>query len=403
MAKLSCPYCYGNITGQRLWFRCRGGGSPGKPGCAKEVDEIRKQATGFDEAVYPSFKPGPQFTLPGGLTVTFSQTPSALCDQCGGETAEKVCPLCHTPLPHSFGDRTSPLIALVGAKGTGKTVYLRGLIEQLRGTVPARFDADVRLAGDAQFDNPILRPTAEMFPNRQLFNQTKQATNGRSEAVVFEWRRKRAIPLPGQAFRTTYLSFFDTAGEDLSKQATALELRYLAAADALIVLLDPFMLPQAAQRLRLPREAILSDEATADVLFRVTETLRQGQRLRKNSRVRIPVAVAFAKIDAFFGILGPDHPLVQRPADNGAYDEAAGRATHEHVRSLIYEYGGSQIDTHLRMNYRDFQYFAVSSLGAEPDYTAGLVNERGVLAFRTEEPLLWLLSRFSIIPRQVRS
>ncbi len=402
MAKLSCPYCYGNITGKRLWFRCKGEGSPGKPGCVKEEDPQRTRMTGFQEHVLPSFEPKPQFTLPGGIPVTFPARTSAICPRCDGETPEKVCPLCHTPLPHNFGDGRSPLIALVGAKGTGKTVYLRGLIEQLRAGIPERFDADVRLTGDAQFSNEILKPAAEMFPNRQLYAQTMQATNGRSEAVVFEWRQARQLQLPGRAFRTTYLSFFDTAGEDLTKQASALELRYLAAADALIVLLDPFMLPQAAQQLQLPQAAIRSDEATADVLSRVTEALRRGQRLKTNAQVQIPIAVAFAKIDAFFGILGPDHPLVQRPPNEGAYDEAAGQATHEHVRSVLHDFGGGQIDTHLRLNYRHFRYFAVSTLGAPPDYSAGLVSERGVLPFRVDEPLLWLLSRFNVIPRQVR-
>ncbi len=402
MAKLSCPYCYGDITRQLLWYRCKGEGSPGKPGCKTAVDDVRKQMTGFDEQVRPSFKPKPLVTLPGGIELPMPGMRSAVCDQCGGESSERVCPLCHTPLPHSFGDRTSPLIAMVGAKGTGKTIYLRGLIEQLRTTIPGRFDADVRLAGDAHFSSSLVRQTGQMFPHRALDPQTAQAHNGRSEAVVFEWRQARSVQLPGRAFRTSYLSFFDTAGEDLTRQASAMELRYLAAADALIVLLDPFMLPQATQRLRLPQEAIRSQESTADVLFRVTEALRQGQKLRANSQVNIPVAVAFAKFDAFFETLGPDHPLVQRPAGQGAYDEAGGSATHEQVRALLHEYGGQDIDIHLRMNYKHFRYFAVSSLGAAPDYAANLVNERGALPFRMEEPLLWLLSRFNIIPRQVQ-
>jgi hypothetical protein len=50
------------------------------------------------------------------------------------------------------------------------------------------------------------------------------------------------------------------------------------------------------------------------------------------------------------------------------------------------------------MNYSAFRYFAVSALGAEPDYRRATVDEAGVQPFRVEEPLLWLLSRFDVVP-----
>jgi hypothetical protein len=54
------------------------------------------------------------------------------------------------------------------------------------------------------------------------------------------------------------------------------------------------------------------------------------------------------------------------------------------------------------MNYTNFRYFAVSSLGAEPDYEADRqaapVSESGVRPFRVDEPLVWLLSQFHVVP-----
>ena len=44
--------------------------------------------------------------------------------------------------------------------------------------------------------------------------------------------------------------------------------------------------------------------------------------------------------------------------------------------------------------------FAVSALGAPPDYANSIVDARGVRPFRVAEPLLWLLSQFQVIPRQ---
>ena len=57
------------------------------------------------------------------------------------------------------------------------------------------------------------------------------------------------------------------------------------------------------------------------------------------------------------------------------------------------------INDYLRLYYRDYQYFFVSALGAEPDYEHAMVNKRGVFPDRVEEPLLWLMHKGGLIPR----
>jgi hypothetical protein len=125
--------------------------------------------------------------------------------------------------------------------------------------------------------------------------------------------------------------------------------------------------------------------------------LRSSHGVRGNKRIGIRIAVAFAKIDAFFDVLGPDHPLLRTPPPASTYDEVAGQETHEHLRSLLHDWGADDIDAHLRLNYSDFRYFAVSALGAQPDYEANSVDAGGVRPHRVEEPLVWLLSRFGVV------
>lgn len=287
---------------------------------------------------------------------------------------------------------------MVGAKGTGKTVYLTTLAHELRTGLRRRFGADVRMiSGPANFSIDT------MFRDGALFEQTRAAQGGRSEPIVFEWRRETKLAGVLSRYQTTYLSFYDTAGEDLSNLSTVHDLTYLGAADALILLLDPFMIPQARDLIKLPDRAVASKELTVDVVNRVTEKLRASHGVSPRSNIKIPVAIAFAKIDAFFKVLGEDHPLVRPPAPSLAYDEEAGQLTHEYVRAMLHEWGADDIDTHLRLNYANFRYFAVSSLGAEPDYelapTDKAIRESGVQPFRVDEPLVWLLSRFNIVPR----
>jgi hypothetical protein len=390
MAKLACPYCYHRIDGARLWYQCTGRPRPGRTGCVATVDEARRDETGFNQAVLPSFPPSGRIPLPISRQAT--------CPTCEGQTGIRVCPCCHTPVSANFGGSQSPLIAMVGAKGTGKTVYLMALAHELRHSLRRRFAADVRL-----INKPIDFNPDDLIRARNLVEQTRQAKAGRSEPIVFEWRQESKLAGFMQRYQTTYLSFYDTAGEDLTALQTTYDLTYLGAADALILLLDPFQIPQARGLIKIPDSAVQSNELTVDVVNRVTEKLRTTKgRVGFRGNIKIPVAVAFAKIDAFFHILGDDHPLRRQPEPSFAYDELAGQQTHEYVRAMLHEWGADDIDTHLRMNYTNFRYFAVSSLGAEPDYEADRqaapVSESGVRPFRVDEPLVWLLSQFHVVP-----
>ncbi|GAA4719998.1 zinc ribbon domain-containing protein [Phytohabitans rumicis] len=380
--RVSCPYCYHRIDGRRLWYQCTGRGSPGKAGCTPVPDPERERETGVFEPSRPAFAP------PG--RGPFSPA-KASCATCGSETGIRVCPCCHTPLSTNFGGSASPLIAMVGAKGTGKTVYLHVLAHELLNGTRRRFDADVRASsGSAKID------VSSVMNDRALFAQTAQAIGGRRDPFVFEWRRPRRVT----GYETTYLSFYDTAGEDLTNIGTTHDLAYLGAADALILLLDPFMIPHARDQISLPDTAVGTKESTVDVVNRVTETLRAAHGIRSSRNIKLPIAVAFAKIDAFFDLLGPDHPLVRQPAHPSAqYDDVAGQATHEHVRALLHSWEADDIDAHLRYNYANFRYFAVSSLGAAPDYDARAVHVNGVQPFRVDEPLVWLLSQFGVVRR----
>lgn len=387
-SRIVCPYCYHKIDGHRLWYQCNGRGSPGKAGCGLVNDPERLRELGINEQARPVFPP------PGRRLFASAKVD---CPHCGSPTGGRVCPCCHTPMPANFGDSASPLIAMIGATGTGKTVYLNVLAHELLNGIRRRFDADVRMS----------RSTAgvqlqQVFEQSTLFAQTAAATAGRRDPVVFEWRQRHSLAGVLDRYRTTFLSFYDTAGEDLTQQGTTHDLTYLSAADALILLLDPFMIPHARDQIRLPKEAIRSNESTVDVLNRVTEALRVSHSVRSSRTIRIPVAVAFAKIDAFFDVLGPDHPLARRPSDGSlpAYDETGGQVIHENIRALLNDWQADDIDTHLRFNYNTFRYFAVSSLGAQPNYGDRVIDARGVHPFRVDEPLLWLLSLLNVVPRQ---
>ena len=63
------------------------------------------------------------------------------------------------------------------------------------------------------------------------------------------------------------------------------------------------------------------------------------------------------------------------------------------MRALLTEWDASALDRHLQQNYENYRYFAVSALGAQPDYSRSQVAAGGVRPHRVQDPVLWLMSK----------
>ncbi|MGI9004312.1 MAG: zinc ribbon domain-containing protein [Pseudonocardia sp.] len=396
MATVACPYCYNKINQASLAYQCLGRGAPGgKTRCTKAVDSARSRMTNVSVPSYPCFTVETK-----GLLGSPRQAP---CPTCGGVTGVRACPFCHTPLSSTFAESRSPLVGMVGGKGAGKTIYMAVLHHELRTAVRRRFQADIRMTGDQQggAGSPrewLERNEEQLFSDGKLFNTTAGAVDGMRAPVVIEWRQPRSR-LGMQTFDTTVLSFYDAAGEDLTNQDRVHTQAYLGVAEGLIVLLDPWQMPGALERIDVPPEKIRDAAPPLEVLGMITELLRTTHQVRAKKQVKVPLAVVFAKMDAFFPVLGGNHPLMTKPDPRPGYDETVGQGTHELVKAMLHEYGADDIDAHLALHYSEYRYFAVSALGAAPDYAADVVDPGGVQPFRVEEPLLWLLNRFGVIDR----
>jgi hypothetical protein len=392
MAITACPFCFRKIDSSRLAYQCAGRGNVE---CKKGEDEARVKLTGSRLETYPTFLPDSK----GGVISGGNRNGSTACPTCGGPARRRACPECHTALPIDFVDSKSPMIGLVGAKGSGKTVLMTVLVKQLREVVGLRFGADIRIATDNPDGLSDYQASREipLYSNRTLPRGTEQQGTGarqRSTPIVLRWRQETARMIRGQALQSTVLSFVDTAGEDLNELETAFTLEYLSVCDALMITLDPFALPGARAQLNLPEQAIqVGDDVPLDVVSRITELLRTEHKIKAKKRIKLPVAIVFTKIDAFYPSLDRQNPIMAKPPAVPAYQEDDGRTVHEHMLALMHEWNAADIDTHMRLNYTDYRYFGVSGLGAEPDYATGVVAPGGVQPHRVEDPVLWLLSK----------
>jgi GTPase SAR1 family protein len=382
-----CPFCFHEITLSRLWFQCLGRGNTD---CKKEADDARQKLTKSTLETYRSFPP------PEGVTA------NANCPTCGGKTNLRACPDCHTALPANFAESRSPMLGLVGAKGSGKTVLMTVLVKQLRDTIGKRYDADIMLATDnpdglagasdyqATREAPLYKRGVLPPPTSALGTGARQ----HSAPVLLRWRQEATGLLGRTSIKSTMLSFVDAAGEDLNSVSSTFTLQYLKVCDGLIVLLDPFALPGARATLNLPSAAINVDEdMPLQVVSNITEMLRTEHNLKSNKKIPVPVAVVFTKIDAFFSTLDRGNPLMTTAPAVPAYSEEDGQAVHEHMLALMQQWNAQDVHAHVRLNYKDFRYFGVSALGAEPDYEHSAVATGGVRPHRVEDPVLWLLAK----------
>lgn len=395
----ACPYCYHALDVNRVAFRCSGRGEPGRPACQPVTDPRRALMLNSRDAVMPAIGPiGPDGSRPvdqhGNQIDTIAKA-SARCQGCGGESGVRICPSCHSLLPRSL-DNDSPLFGLVGVPRSGKTVLLSVLHRELVRKIARRFNASIDNPGGAsgfardldQFEQNMSREGG-VLPSKTVDNA------GLREPAVYEWKHTR-----GGKTASTIFSFYDNAGENVSQQERLMQQQYLGQASGIILLLDPFGFPANTGRAtERGVEKTNSEFSPESALDGITYLLQTEHNVKRNKKIKVPLAIVVSKIDAFFDQVPSNHPLRQRGDAGSTFDEAESQSIHDHMAALIHEWEGDNLLRKLDENYENYRLFGVSALGAEPDYASGAVNSRGVLPHRVADPLLWLLADSGFVPK----
>ncbi len=401
---LACPYCYRTFREREILFRCSGRAGPKGKTCTTSIDRVLASQMGDHEPRFPVF-------AANGRKVTAVHRGTGACEE---ETNYRICPHCHSQLPVHFGQVDSRMIALVGAKDSGKTVFMTVLLHELMYDVGRRFNAAVLGADEwtrRSFEDEYEK---RLYKDHELYGGTKTArasAGGRRPPLVFSFTVDGRIGGEGRwagggRVRRSLLSFFDTAGEDLvSQQSVEANVRYLTSADGIILLLDPLQMG-GARPLADP-DAVPEMRGGADtpakVLARIIELLHLSLKTKGNRLIDKPIAVAFSKMDALLAALPDESPLRRSPPGGARFDEGDSRAVHEHVRALLYDWEGGILDAVLRKNFSKYRFFGLSALGEAPvrgsDGRSQRISDRGIKPLRVEDPFLWLLSVFGTVTR----
>ncbi len=390
---LHCPYCFHPLQARDIKFRCAGRPGPAGRRCEARIDQVLAAHTDDSRARHPAF------TADG-------RRRTAIHPDCGVETTQRICPRCHQQLPTHFGTADNRLIALIGAKESGKTVFMTVLLHELQNRVGARFGLAVMAADDHTRDQFSADYEDRLYHDGLLHDPTRTAagTRGGRRPLVFSMALNRRRM--GRRFTDRSLfSFFDTAGEDLrSADSVDRNVRYLTGADGIILLLDPLQMrgarPLARPGTMLPGPAASPDDP-ASVLGRVTDLMHGAMRTRRGGLIQKPIAVAFSKMDTLEATLPEDAALLCDSPSGAVYDERDGAAVHEEMLAVLQKWQGGSIDRMLAQNFKTYRFFGVSALGRSPvrdDQDRQRVSRYGVQPRRVQDPFLWLLSQFRTIP-----
>ncbi|MFD8597322.1 hypothetical protein ACFV1L_20190 [Kitasatospora sp. NPDC059646] len=271
----------------------------------------------------------------------------------GRPELEAYCPHCDRQLPGVLGRAPLVHLPLLGADSAGKTMFLMAAVRGLQALAAPGVSVGFGTAED-----------------RDRYEHAERQLDGGA------WVNSTADPLPqafllvvsrGRRRRLVYL--YDPMGETVRNEASLRDQRYLAHADALVLVCDVLAEPEVRRSLT-PADAALAGaarparEGPGDTAGRLVGEF--GPRPRRR---RTPVAVVVTKRDVLDGLSAL--PVAPR----GDVREWLGRIGLAHlVQLLANEFGGHRA-------------WAVSARAAT---APGAGPEESRLA---AEPLLWLLAR----------
>jgi hypothetical protein len=382
MSALVCPYCFTATPRRLLEFRCAGRLIGRTGGCEVVNDTVHAQFRGV-----PTFVAPPVFSADG-------RQARAVHPVCGQLSLRRVCPACHSELPSDYCDVPSRLVALVGAKNSGKSTYIGVLVHELRNRVGRELNASLNACDDR---------TATRYHNdfeQLLYGQgvlppiTQTAAHGLHDPLVYRLTLSQRGPLGRARRESVALVLFDTAGEDLTTEASVdSHLRYLGVADAIMFLVDPLELPAPGG---FSKQAAASPDDPLDVIRRVTNLVRASRGVKSPRTLPVSAALCLTKIDSLDLGISEQSPLLADRRRDGRLDLTDRGLVGEEMRALLAHWGGDPIERELADAYESYGVFGVSALGHPP--SDGAVGAAGITPRRVEDPLLWLLYRFKMIP-----
>jgi len=322
------------------------------------------------------------------------------CTKCYRQTSIRVCASCHSDFPAGIDGFANYVIAVVGARETGKSHYIAVLIQILK-ELNNRFnwtfsplDDDTMTLYKDKFYSPL-------YLQQKPIDQTAGAKGNVSAKRPLVYGLKMR-----DSGKQVILAFFDSAGEDLESADNMRKTnKYIASASGIILLLDPMLMPKIRSEVRtdnLPDEKMIYYHG--HIIDTLSNFLYASNSYNRTLNHSVPLAVTFSKIDMLRHIWGDEFERFTTPI--------------YHKKNMLnletFESNSDFIENWLVANSPDLlngtqlftkhHFFGISALGADPKKTDPDPASKkrtirgGVKPMHVEDPFLWLLHANGLIP-----
>lgn len=362
MADLTCPYCW---EGSKV----------------KQLHRYCPEQCGQDDRV---FFPASAKACPHGRQST------------GG----RFCPHCHKLLEYDYITTKSRIIAMIGSKDSGKSTYVGVLIHELRNRIGAAFNGmSTELVGDKsriRYRDVFAGPMYDKGVTLDGTNSVR--AQHRLEPLLFMLRLPRRSLLADR-LTAAMMIFYDTAGEDVLQDENIDRLvDYIDAADAIVFVVDPLQISSVRRGVDDSVPVPVKSADQVEIVARLAALLRQRRGKTAGQKIDTPIAIAVAKTDALGAAL-PANSAVRRPGvHDGVYDDGDGQFVHDEIRATLSGWAdGEALLNTVANNFSHYRFFGISALGVTPP-AKGKISPSGIHPLRVEDPLLWLLGRFGLVP-----
>lgn len=303
----------------------------------------------------------------------------------------RVCPHCEADLPHYAGRVPGHVVAVAGARTSGKTTYVTALLTYLIEKSAAGPPWPVPMFEDERSHRWFSDLYQQMAVRKELPDPTLAAGDKVDPDPVNVRLYGRGLfgkkKYDGSA--VNFIVLYDPAGELFESFRNASFVRYLGRAAGIILTVDPEQLARsAAGRLRIAGPMADATDPS-NVINAVAQNIRGELGLSVDQRIDIPLAVLLTKADAFappkMSSLLRLNPLGERGSVREKWKEYLDQV-HECCRDLLIRWGQEGFLTLVDQQFSVVAYFCSSAV----DMSA----EDGGFEFRpagVADPLLWML------------
>ena len=293
------------------------------------------------------------------------------------------------------------VIAVIGAKETGKSHYIAVLIQQIYNlynlfdwSLMALDDETMRLYND-RFHRPL-------YTDRRTIRITMTA---KSDSEVRKPLLYSLVTTSGRRLKTVTLAFFDTAGEDMDDEVAMRTINpYIYNASGMILLLDPLQIKNLREQVDASLVAPangqtnvnmpgLANTPVGDIINKTSNLIYTKRRIPQTRTIPIPLAVVFSKIDMLKSVLGDDAPMFQPSRHHGFFNIREFENNDAFIRNWVGEFDRRFMQG--TRHFRDTAFFGVSALGGNPAPSGALPYEPRPI--RVIDPFLWILWKNHLI------